>query len=59
MSVIEFATTRRDDPNNEDYETRYWAAYLDGAKAQAKEDLIATSRMIDRRERAKKDDDCM
>lgn len=40
MSVIEFAEKRLDEearePNGGD--CRYWAAYLDGARAQAKED---------------------
>lgn len=38
MSVIEFAEYRLNDPSNEAYEQIYWAAYLDGARAQKKED---------------------
>lgn len=40
MTVIERAIQRRDeaDRNRDDNSTIYWAAYLDGARAQAKED---------------------
>ena len=40
MTVIERAIQRRDeaDRNRDDNSTIYWAAYLDGAWAQAKED---------------------
>jgi len=45
MSVIKFAENRLKEENEQnelgadnDYITRYWAAYLDGAKAQYKED---------------------
>lgn len=40
MTVIEFAEKRyKECCDNEEYEdARYWAAYLDGAKAQQKED---------------------
>ena len=40
MSVIEFAEKRLDEESREPGggECRYWAAYLDGARAQAKED---------------------
>lgn len=37
MNVIEYAEKRLSDPDNEDHDTRYWAAYLDGARAQLKE----------------------
>lgn len=39
MTVREFANKRLLDHNNSDYETRYWAAYLDGVNAQEEEDL--------------------
>lgn len=41
MTVIERAIQRRDeaDRNRDDNSMIYWAAYLDGARAQAKEDL--------------------
>lgn len=41
MSVIEFAEKRLDEESREadGGECRYWAAYLDGARAQAKEDV--------------------
>lgn len=40
MNVIEFAEKRmmECEKDGEDYNTRYWAAYLDGARAQKKED---------------------
>lgn len=38
MTVIEYAEKRLYDPNLESYEQAYWAAYLDGARAQKKED---------------------
>lgn len=38
MTVREFANKRLLDQGNKDYETRYWAAYLDGVNAQEKED---------------------
>lgn len=40
MSVIEFAEKRLDEESREPDggECRYWAAYLDGARAQAQED---------------------
>lgn len=40
VSVIEFAEKRyKECCDNEQYEdARYWAAYLDGARAQKKED---------------------
>ncbi len=40
MNVIEFAERRLDEESREPDggEFRYWAAYLDGARAQAKED---------------------
>ena len=39
MNVIEFAERRLDEGREPDGgECRYWAAYLDGARAQAKED---------------------
>ena len=39
MSVIEFAEKRLDEESREPDggECRYWAAYLDGARAQARE----------------------
>lgn len=39
MSVIEFAEKRMKESGNkrEIYDVRYWAAYLDGARAQKKE----------------------
>lgn len=39
MTVREFANKRLLDHNNSDYETRYWAAYLDGVNAQEEEEL--------------------
>lgn len=43
MSVIEFAEKRLEEEAKErnDENVQYWAAYLDGAKAQLKEDLKA------------------
>lgn len=38
MSVIEYAVMRLNDKNLASYEQIYWAAYLDGARAQKKED---------------------
>ena len=38
MSVIDYAIRRNCDINNEPEDMRYWAAYLDGARAQRKED---------------------
>ena len=38
MSVIEYAEKRLYDPSNAAHEQIYWAAYLDGARAQKKED---------------------
>ena len=38
MSVIEYAVKRVNDKNLASYEKIYWAAYLDGARAQKKED---------------------
>lgn len=38
MSVIDYAIKRNCDINNEPEDMRYWAAYLDGARAQRKED---------------------
>ena len=42
MTVIEFARKRLNEEitngNGEDYDIRYWVAYLDGAVAQKKED---------------------
>lgn len=37
MNIIEYAEKRLADPSNEDHDTMYWAAYLDGARAQLKE----------------------
>lgn len=37
MTVIEFAEKRLNDPALLPYEQVYWAAYLDGARAQKKE----------------------
>lgn len=38
MTVIEYAEKRLNDPALLPYEQAYWAAYLDGARAQKKED---------------------
>ena len=42
MNVIEFARKRLNEEimngNEDDYDIRYWVAYLDGAVAQKKED---------------------
>ena len=38
MNVIDYAIRRNCDINNEPEDMRYWAAYLDGARAQKKED---------------------
>lgn len=38
MTVIEYAVMRLNDKNLAAHEQIYWAAYLDGARAQKKED---------------------
>ena len=38
MTVRAFANERLLDPSNNDHETMYWAAYLDGVNAQENED---------------------
>lgn len=40
MSVIEFALKRQNEEiqNGNDYLVNYWSAYLDGARAQKRED---------------------
>lgn len=48
MSVIEFAEKRLNEelrkPDGGALSAQYWAAYLDGARAQAKEDAQRESR---------------
>lgn len=40
MTVIEYAEKRLNDPALLPYEQAYWAAYLDGARAQKREEEI-------------------
>lgn len=46
MTVIEFAEKRLNEHGNEEYEVLYWAAYLDGARAQEKEDRLLIDELL-------------
>lgn len=47
MAVIEAAKERLNDPAISDWEADYWKAYLNGAYAQAAEDLRAIRKELE------------
>lgn len=52
MPVIDFAVKRQNEEiqNGNDYLVNYWSAYLDGARAQKKEDEVRNIVILNPRE---------